>query len=259
MKEEYDFSTSTKNPYYKAKSADQAILEADGSIQLPSSVMEAFEVRDGDYMIFRRDAKGITMHKLQKDTAPDQFPSKRFLDEAFCAVMRNGKKEDISFSDLKVDEQLQYLSTLNRKEIEGLCLFLADTIRGLGLSHHLDHSKQYDGSLSGLITELSAMLQRVLGTKLRDVILYGSYARGDYTEESDINFLVLVDEDNETQLRQYRNEISSPVSVLGLQNDIVISIKLMKVSFFHKYCMADPRLKSVNNEGITFYHSEDTK
>jgi len=37
----------------------------------------------------------------------------------------------------------------------------------------------------------------VCGDKLRDVILYGSYARGDYQEWSDVDIMVLVDADDQ--------------------------------------------------------------
>ena len=38
--------------------------------------------------------------------------------------------------------------------------------------------------------------QKICGEKLRDVILYGSYARGDFEEWSDVDIMVLVDADD---------------------------------------------------------------
>jgi len=50
-------------------------------------------------------------------------------------------------------------------------------------------------SLNGLINSLRGMLCDKYGVyKLRLLILYGSYARGDYTEESDIDILVVADD-----------------------------------------------------------------
>lgn len=36
-------------------------------------------------------------------------------------------------------------------------------------------------------------LRRIYGTHLKQIILYGSYARGDYRDDSDIDLMVLVD------------------------------------------------------------------
>jgi len=50
-------------------------------------------------------------------------------------------------------------------------------------------------SLNGLISSLRKILcDKYSVYKLRLVILYGSYARGDYTEESDIDILVVADD-----------------------------------------------------------------
>lgn len=37
-------------------------------------------------------------------------------------------------------------------------------------------------------------VRKVLGEKVEEIILYGSYARGDYTPGSDIDVIILVDE-----------------------------------------------------------------
>ena len=42
-----------------------------------------------------------------------------------------------------------------------------------------------------IIMQFSGKIKKILGKKLKKVILYGSYARGDYTENSDIDIMVL--------------------------------------------------------------------
>ncbi len=44
-----------------------------------------------------------------------------------------------------------------------------------------------------LLEEIKAALAQVHGERLRDVVLYGSEARGDAREESDIDLLVILD------------------------------------------------------------------
>lgn len=47
--------------------------------------------------------------------------------------------------------------------------------------------------LRPVLRELDAALRSVFGPRLRDVRLFGSYARGEATEDSDVDVLVLVD------------------------------------------------------------------
>ncbi len=54
------------------------------------------------------------------------------------------------------------------------------------------------------------------------VILYGSYARGDYNEESDIDLLVLVDKDKLT--RDDEIKITYPLYDIELHSGIVINL-----------------------------------
>lgn len=53
------------------------------------------------------------------------------------------------------------------------------------------------------------------------VILYGSYARGDYNEESDIDLLILLDKDNVT--RADERKISHSLYDIELQIGTIIS------------------------------------
>ena len=43
--------------------------------------------------------------------------------------------------------------------------------------------------LQALLNETTAGLREIFGEKLDSVILYGSYARGDYDEESDVDVM----------------------------------------------------------------------
>ena len=42
-----------------------------------------------------------------------------------------------------------------------------------------------------IIVSFARKVRKILGKNLKQVILYGSYARGDYTEDSDIDIMVL--------------------------------------------------------------------
>ena len=91
--------------------------------------------------------------------------------------------------------------------------------------------------------------KRLLGDKLEAVILYGSYARGDYDSESDVDILVIVRCKTE-ELRQYRHMLAPTSSRLSLENDVTVSVAMADTESFHKYGNYLPYYINVNREGI---------
>jgi predicted nucleotidyltransferase len=51
--------------------------------------------------------------------------------------------------------------------------------------------------LDKITNEITKSIISVLGDSLHNVILFGSYARGDYDAESDVDILVLADIEND--------------------------------------------------------------
>jgi hypothetical protein len=46
-----------------------------------------------------------------------------------------------------------------------------------------------------IVREFKTALQARYGDRLRDVVLYGSYARGDYDDESDIDLMMILNDE----------------------------------------------------------------
>ncbi len=100
------------------------------------------------------------------------------------------------------------------------------------------------------ITERVAVLAKsVLGDKLDAALLYGSYARDDYTSESDIDIMVLANIPRE-ELSSYKKPFIMLTSELGLQYDIVVTVTLKDTETFNKYSEALPFYANVKREGI---------
>lgn len=62
------------------------------------------------------------------------------------------------------------------------------------------------------------------GDSLKEVILYGSYARGDYTEESDIDLLIVLKDEELSKINEI-NRLVKLKSDLMIENRIIISTK----------------------------------
>lgn len=48
-------------------------------------------------------------------------------------------------------------------------------------------------NIDGMLKEYRRMIADVAGGHLAEVILYGSYARGDYRQDSDVDIMILLD------------------------------------------------------------------
>ncbi len=106
--------------------------------------------------------------------------------------------------------------------------------------------------LHQITDEVKQNMQSVLGDKLHQIILYGSYARGDYDSESDIDMMVLADVP-ENEMGNYRKQVNRVASKIGLAHDIMITIALKDKTFFDRHREILPFYQKVANEGVSIY------
>lgn len=107
-------------------------------------------------------------------------------------------------------------------------------------------------TLNEITKKVCLSAKDVLGDKLEKVYLFGSYARGDYDEESDIDIMVLADilpEDAYKTRRKIRNHTGD----LGLEYDVVTSIRIVCSDNFREYVKVLPLYMNVQREGVELY------
>lgn len=75
---------------------------------------------------------------------------------------------------------------------------------------------------SRIIEECKAALKKLYGDRFEGLVLYGSMARGDYGEESDIDLLVLLK--GEVRAASEINPIDNALSAIQLTSDRLISV-----------------------------------
>jgi len=92
----------------------------------------------------------------------------------------------------------------------------------------------------------------IFGDKLKKIVLYGSYARGDFDAESDIDVMFLVDK-NEDELSKDLDKIISLETDIGLKHDVFISPLLQSSEKFERYLSVLPFYQSVAREGVVIY------
>ncbi len=101
-------------------------------------------------------------------------------------------------------------------------------------------------NIQKLLSELKVKLARLYGSRLKGIYLFGSYARGDYNESSDVDVMIVLDDyQSYWQELVYSGEV---VSKLSLKYGLSISRVLMKQQQWQE---ADtPLLRNVRVEGI---------
>lgn len=83
---------------------------------------------------------------------------------------------------------------------------------------------------------------------IQQAYLFGSYARGDYHAESDIDILLTVDEDG--SLYEYRRAAAKICSELSLKYDVMVSVTVKSDAQFRRYGDVLPFYRNVREEGI---------
>jgi len=106
------------------------------------------------------------------------------------------------------------------------------------------------GQLKDILNETSSSLNTIFGAKLQSVLLYGSFARGDQDDESDIDVMALVDMPKD-ELAKYRRTVSDLSSEIDLRHDVLLSIKLQDADTFHRYANTLPFFQNIVKEGVS--------
>lgn len=102
-----------------------------------------------------------------------------------------------------------------------------------------------------ILGEVYVSCSAILKHSIQDAYLYGSYARGDYTKESDIDIL-LTSSLTSAEIEQCRYAIAYISSDLSLKHDITVSITVKAHEQFQHYQNVLPYYRNVIQEGIRY-------
>ena len=106
-----------------------------------------------------------------------------------------------------------------------------------------------------LKTITDRIVKKVLDNRnlsISKIILYGSYARGDANDGSDIDIMILCNNDKD-YVEEHERDIWHEVDHVGLDNDIMIQTVVQAEDYFDYWVDALPFYKNVKNDGVVLY------
>lgn len=102
-----------------------------------------------------------------------------------------------------------------------------------------------------IVTRFTKEAKKIYGTSLYDVILYGSCARGDYAEDSDIDVMILVDVAQE-EIGKARRQIADISDQIDLEYDVVLAPMIQNYQLYQQYMSVSRFYQNVQREGVRF-------
>lgn len=103
--------------------------------------------------------------------------------------------------------------------------------------------------LESVLSVVALQAKNLFGDKLDSVILFGSYARGDYDDESDVDIMILADIDN-ADINEYTKRLREKIFHLELENDCVLSLCVVSKNNYERFKEVLPFYRNVSEEGV---------
>ena len=100
-----------------------------------------------------------------------------------------------------------------------------------------------------IVYSFAQQLKLIYGESLKKIVVYGSYARGDYNNNSDVDIMILVDS-SEVQIKKRFNDVCDLAFDYELKYGIVISPLVKNEEHFMKWSETLPFYRNVKLEGV---------
>ena len=103
-----------------------------------------------------------------------------------------------------------------------------------------------------LMEQYIVEIRKIYGPHLKQVILYGSYARGDFRQDSDIDIMILLDM-SDLDLKAYSQKLSHMTYDFNMDNDLDVKPIAKSEAHFRKWIENYPFYANIHKEGVVLY------
>lgn len=112
------------------------------------------------------------------------------------------------------------------------------------------------GDASDEIEAVKNAVVREISTAFRDdcrkIILYGSYARGDYTDDSDVDIAILTNSDR-NQVKKYNSLIDDVAAQIGTDTMAVVNFVCLPLAEYEEKKSWYPYFMNIARDGVILY------
>ena len=103
--------------------------------------------------------------------------------------------------------------------------------------------------LNKITSQIVEAYRDIYGSSIKNIVMYGSFARGDFDDESDIDFAAIVVGERQ-ELQKKLEEVWDKASDIGLEHDAVVSPVVIPYEEFIEYKDKLPYYRNIDKEGI---------
>lgn len=107
-------------------------------------------------------------------------------------------------------------------------------------------------TMKELMVQYIEELKKIYGNHICRIILYGSYARGDFKPDSDIDIMILLDI-SDIDLKSYSQQLSYMTYDFNFDHDLDIKPIAKNEIHFEKWSENSPFYANINREGVVLY------
>ena len=100
-----------------------------------------------------------------------------------------------------------------------------------------------------ILDEFVLKMKECLGEDIQSIVLYGSYARGDFDFQSDVDIMILV-QSSEDEIKKFENEVYDCAFDLELKYGKVVSPVIKNQQFFDYWSDTLPFYTNIVKEGV---------
>jgi len=106
--------------------------------------------------------------------------------------------------------------------------------------------------IKGILDLYTEEIKKIYGCHLQKIILYGSYARGEENELSDIDIMILVDLED-LEIKEYADKLSDMTFDINMDYDVIIMPIVKNETHFKYWVSVYPFYNNVEREGVALY------